>query len=191
MATKEDIITLPHDSLHKRSKRVGLVTDEIVGLVEDMKTATLDWEDSRPHEFGIALAAPQIDKLLRIVIIRNSFDDKDDREFTAFINPEIVKKEGEIVEDYEGCLSVKDIYGLVPRYSKVKVKALDLSGKEIRLTAEGFLARVFQHEVDHTHGVVFVDHIENNKDAFFHLADNGKLEKINYEQVKKLGILRN
>ncbi len=191
MRTKNDIINLPNPNLRKISKRVGLVTDEIKQLVKDMENVTLDWEDSRPHEFGIALAAIQIDELLRVVVVRNDFDNKKDRGFTAFINPVIVKKEGEIEEDYEGCLSVKDVYGLVPRYTKVKVKALDLDGKEFRVTAEGFLARVFQHEVDHTKGIVFVDHIIDDPDAFYQLAENGKLEKLDYEQVKKTNIFRN
>jgi len=191
MRTKNDIINLPNPNLRKISKRVGLVTDEIKQLVKDMENVTLDWEDSRPHEFGIALAAIQIDELLRVVVVRNDFDNKKDRGFTAFINPVIVKKEGEIEEDYEGCLSVKDVYGLVPRYTKVKVKALDLDGKEFRVTAEGFLARVFQHEVDHTKGIVFVDHIIDDPDAFYQLVENGKLEKLDYEQVKKTNIFRN
>lgn len=191
MKTKEDIINLPNPNLRTRSKRVGIVTDEIKQLVKDMESVTLDWEDSRPHEFGIALAAIQIDKALRVVVIRNDFDNKDDRSFMTFINPEIVKKEGEIIEDHEGCLSVKDIYGMVPRHQKVKIKALDLDGKEFRVTAEDFLARVFQHEIDHTKGIVFVDHIQDNPDAFYHLAKSGKLEKIDYEQVKKSDLFRN
>lgn len=190
MKTKDDIINLPNPSLRKKSKRVGIITDNIKQLVEDMKAATLDWEDSRPHEFGIALAAVQIDELLRVVVVRNNFENKEDRSFTTLINPEIVKKEGKIVEDYEGCLSVKDVYGMVPRYQKVKVKALDVEGNEFRVTAEDFLARVFQHEIDHTKGVVFIDHIADNPDAFYHLASSGKLEKLDYEQVKKSNLFR-
>ena len=87
-----------------------------------------------------------------------------------------------VVADYEGCLSIKNVYGLVPRHSKVRVKALDLNGEEIRLTAEGFLARVFQHEIDHTNGIVFIDHIKDDPQAFFVLTDEGKLEPKDYEQ---------
>ncbi len=191
MKTKDDIINLPNASLRKKSKRVGVITDEIKQLVKNMEDVTLDWEDSRPHEFGIALAAIQINKQLRIVVVRNNFDDKNDRSFTAFINPVIVKKEGELVEDYEGCLSIKDVYGMVPRYKKIKVKALDIDGNEFRVTAEDFLARVLQHEVDHTNGLVFIDHIAQNHDAFYHLANNGKLEKLDYEQIKKSNLFRN
>lgn len=182
MASKEDIITLPHDSLRQRSQRVGLITPEIKQLVADMEAATLDWEDSREHEVGVALAAIQIDKKLRVVVIRHNFDNKKDRGFEVFINPEVTKYEGEIIEDYEGCLSIKDIYGKVPRHAKVRVKALGLNGKEVRVTAEGFLARVFQHEIDHTNGVLFIDHIKDNKEAFFKLDAEGHLEALDYDK---------
>lgn len=179
---KSDIISLPSSHLRERSKKVNVITDEIKKLAKEMEEATLSWEDSRQHEVGVALAAVQVDRLDRLVIIRNNFQDKADRTFQTFINPEIIKKFGDLVEDYEGCLSIKDTYGKVPRYSKVKVKAKDLTGKEIRLTAEGFLARVFQHEIDHTNGIVFIDHIKDVRDAFFTLENNGTLKPIDYEK---------
>jgi peptide deformylase len=179
---KDDIITLPKESLRMRSQKVGIITPEILKLAEDMKAATMDWEASRDHEVGVALAAVQVDKLYRIVVIRNDFDNKDDRSFSVFINPVIVKQEGDIVEDFEGCLSVKDIYGKVPRYTKVKVKALGIDGKEFRVTAEGFLARVFQHEIDHTNGIVFIDHIKDDPEAFYQLMPDGKLAPLDYDK---------
>ena len=150
---KEDIITLPNPHLRQKSTRVHVVTDETRQLIEQMVEASLDWEDSRPHEISAALAAVQIDQLQRVVIIRNDFDDKNQREFIPLINPEIVKTEGEVIEDFEGCLSVGGFYGKVPRHSKIRVRALDIDGNEIRLKAEGFLARIFQHEIDHTNGL--------------------------------------
>lgn len=179
---KEDIISLPHKHLRHRSKKVGIVSDEITQLIEGMKQATLDWEDSRKHEVGVALAAVQIDRLLRVVVVRNDFDNKKDRTFQVFINPEVTKLEGKLVEDYEGCLSIKDIYGKVPRYEKVKVRAQDETGRPLRLTAEGFLARVFQHEIDHTNGIVFIDHIKDDPKAFFKLDDDGHLVELDYEK---------
>lgn len=179
---KSDIITLPNESLRKPSRKVGIITDEIKKLIEDMVGATLSWEDSRSHEIGVALAAVQVDKLVRIVIVRNNFDDKNDRSFQVFINPQVTKAYGELIEDFEGCLSISNIYGKVPRYSKVKVKALNLEGKEIRLSAEGFLARVLQHEIDHTKGVVFIDHIREKTDAFFRLKDDGTLDPLSWEK---------
>ncbi len=178
---KEDIIKLPHASLRQRSKKVGLISAEIKKLISDMESATLDWEASREHEVGVALAAVQVDKLLRIIVIRSDIDKKEDTSFRVFINPEITKFDGELVEDYEGCLSIKDIYGKVPRYSKVKVKAIDETGKQIRVTIDGFMARIFQHEVDHTNGKVFIDHIKGVPDAFFMLDKEGKLAEMDYD----------
>jgi peptide deformylase len=180
--TKEDIIVLPNPHLRQKSKKVGVITDEIKKIIEDMKSATINWDESRDHEVGVALAAVQIDKLYKIIIVRDNYNDKNDHNFTTFINPEITKKEGDQVEDFEGCLSVPNIYGKVPRYSKVKVKAIDPNGKPFRVTVDGFLARIFQHEIDHCNGIVFVDHIKDKEEAFFVLADDGKLEPIDYEK---------
>ncbi len=179
---KEDIIALPNPHLRQKSNRVHVVTPEIQQLSDDMTSAALDWEDSRPHEISAALAAVQVDHLERLIIVRGDFDDKNTREFITLINPEIVKYEGEIVEDYEGCLSVKQVYGKVPRYSKIRVKALNLEGNEIRIRAEGFLARVIQHEIDHTNGTVFIDHIRDNRDAFYKLDEKGELQPLDYDK---------
>jgi peptide deformylase len=179
---KTDIIALPNPHLRERSKKVGLISDTIKQLIIGMQEATLDWEDSRQHEVGVALAAIQIDQPLRVVIIRNNFDNKKDRSFLIFINPLITKYEGEMEEDFEGCLSVPDIYGKVRRYNKVRIRALNEQGQEIRITAEGFLARVFQHEIDHTNGIVFIDHIKNQKNAFFKLKEDGRLQELDYEK---------
>jgi peptide deformylase len=187
-ATKTSIITLPNPHLRDKSARVHVITDGLKKLIKDMESATLDWEDSRPHELGVALAAVQIDSMERVVIVRNDFENKDDRSFFALINPEIIKVEGTPEYDHEGCLSVRDIYGLVPRYPKVRVKALDMHGHEIRVKAEGFLARVLQHEIDHTNGVVFVDHIKED-DAFFKLDEEGKLIKLDHEKILASSIL--
>lgn len=178
----QKLITLPHPHLRQRSKKVGFISDDVHRLIADMKATTLDWEATREHEVGVALAAVQIDQLYRVVIVRNNFDEKEDTEFKVFINPEITKYEGELFEDYEGCLSVRNLYGRVPRHSRIRLKALDEDGKEFRVTVEGFLARVLQHEVDHTNGIVFVDHIQDAHTAFFHLDDDGKLVQLDYDK---------
>lgn len=178
---KEDIITLPNPHLRDKSSRVHVITDDVVKLVDDMIHASLDWEDSRPHEISAALAAVQVDHLERVVIVRSDFDDKAARDFTPLINPEIVKYEGELISDYEGCLSVTKVYGKVPRYSRIRVKALDLQGNEVRFKADGFLARVIQHEIDHTNGIVFIDHIRDQHDAFYTLDDKGELQPLDYD----------
>lgn len=187
---KESIITLPNLHLRQKSAKVHVITNETLTLINDMTSASLDWEDSRPHEISAALAAVQVDRLERVVIVRSDFDDKSAREFTALINPEIVKYEGEIVNDYEGCLSVSKVYGNVPRHSKIRVKALDTDGNEVRFKAEGFLARVIQHEIDHTNGVLFIDHIRDEKNAFYTLDDKGELQPLNYDKnIKNSRIL--
>ncbi len=183
---KEAIIALPNPHLREKSKRIGVVTPEIKKVVQDMEAATIDWEQSRAHEVGVALAAIQIDQPLKIVVVRNNYDNKEDHTFSVFINPEITKYEGEIVEDFEGCLSVPDVYGKVPRHDKVRVKALDINGKSFRVTAEGFLARIFQHEIDHCNGLVFIDRIKDNAEAFFKLQEDGNLEQLDYEKNIKL-----
>lgn len=187
---KDNIICLPNEHLRQRSIKVGLINDDVKQLIKDMEAATISWEESRDHEVGVALAAVQVDKLYRVVVVRNDFDNKKDHSFTAFINPVITKYEGQIEEDYEGCLSIKDIYGKVPRYSKVRVKALGIDGQELRVTAEGFLARVFQHEIDHTNGIVYIDHIKDNPNAFFRLSKEGGLEQLDYDnEIKDNSIL--
>jgi len=105
---KDDIIALPNPHLRERSKKVGIVSPEVRALIAYMQSATIDWEESREHEVGVALAAIQLDIPLRIVVIRNDFDNKDDKTFTVFINPVITKYEGAMEEDYEGCLSVPE-----------------------------------------------------------------------------------
>ncbi len=182
---KEDIIHLPNEHLREKSRKVHVITDETKQLIKDMTAAAIDWEDSRPHEISAALAAVQVDRLERVVIVRSDFEDKEHKEFIALINPEIVKYEGNIVHDYEGCLSVQKIYGKVPRHSKVRVKAMNEQGEIIRIKAEGFLARVLQHEIDHTNGLVFIDHIKDDEKAFYTLDSKGDLQPLNYDKEIK------
>ena len=179
---KEDIITLPNPHLRQKSRKVHTVSSDIQTLVKNMTDAAIDWENSRPHEISAALAAVQIDQLERVVIVRADFEHKETQEFTVLINPEVVKYEGDVVLDYEGCLSVKDVYGKVPRYDKIRVRALDASGNPVRFKASGFLARVIQHEIDHTNGIVFIDHIRDNKNAFYRLDESGDLQQLDYDE---------
>ncbi len=179
---KESIITLPHASLRTPSRKVGLVTKEIKQLILDMESAVIDWDKSRPHELTVALAAVQVNALYRVVIVREDFSHRTAAKYVTFINPTITKYEGSIEEDFEGCLSIKDISGKVPRHTKIRIKAYDLEGKEFSMKADGYLARVFQHEIDHTKGIVYIDHIKDNPDAFYELKKNGELEKLDYEK---------
>lgn len=188
--THKNIITLPNDHLRQRSRRITQINADTRQIISDMIAATLDWEAHRPNEVAVALAAVQIDKPVRIVIIRADFDNKENKNFQVLINPEITKYEGEIITDYEGCLSVKDVYGKVPRYSKIRGRAIDINGNRIKIkSTDPFLSRVLQHEVDHTNGICFVDHIAHNQDAFSVLTKSGDLVACPYSKVINSGII--
>ena len=190
--THKNIITLPNDHLRQRSQRITQIDADTRQIISDMIAATLDWEAHRPNEVAVALAAVQIDKPVRIVIIRADFDNKENKNFQVLINPEITKYEGEIITDYEGCLSVKDVYGKVPRYSKVRGRAIDINGNRIKIKSTNpFLSRVLQHEVDHTNGICFVDHIAHDQDAFSVLTKSGDLVACPYSKVISSGIIAN
>src|SRR4051812_19392853 len=111
MSAKDKIIALPNPSLRQKSRRLPVITPQVRAIIQEMIDATVDWEETREHEVGVALAAVQIDQPYRIIIVRNDFENKDDKTFSIFINPEIVKFEGAVEEDFEGCLSVTDVYG--------------------------------------------------------------------------------
>jgi peptide deformylase len=162
-----------------KSRRIGYVDDSIRQMAADMAETTLDWDHD--SEIGAALAAVQIGEPIKLTVVRNDFEDRKNHDFTSLINPEIVKHGTDKVADVEGCLSVPGIYGRVKRYKKIKVKAQDLDGNEVRLTLEGFPARVLQHEIDHMAGVMFLDHINSAKDLFA-MDDNGNLSPLGKEK---------
>lgn len=172
------IITTPDPRLRAKSAKVREITDETRKIIGDMVLSSLEWEKQHPYELSAAMAAPQLGVNQRIIIIRDDLDDKTNNHFTALINPEVIRTEGKIETDYEGCLSVPEIYGRVGRPRKVKVKALLEDGNEVRLKAEGFLARTLLHEIDHLDGVLFIDHIRDQKDAFYRMNANGDLDPI-------------
>jgi peptide deformylase len=112
---------------------------------------------------GVGLAAPQIHEGLRLFVA--SLDERDGEEDpsgpVAIINPEITAIGSEIVEDWEGCLSIPDIRGRVPRAREIKVRAFDRRGERVELRARDFSARVLQHETDHLDGILFFDRMRS------------------------------
>lgn len=188
--SRKDIISLPNENLRQTSKKIGLITEDILQTITKMKEATIDWDTQRDYEIGVALAAIQINVPLRIIIVRNDYNDKSNPIFTSFINPIITKHSDQVIADFEGCLSVPNYYGRVKRYEEVRVKAMNEEGKEFRVKAKGFLARIFQHEIDHLNGVLFIDHIKNNEKAFYQLEDKGTLKELDYaKHIKNNSIL--
>ncbi len=176
------IITTPDPRLRAKSSRVREIDDEIRQIIADMVESSLAWEKEHPYELSAAMAAPQLGVNKRIIIVRDDLDDKEHNSFTALINPEVIRTEGKVTKDYEGCLSVPEIYGLVGRPHKAKIKAQLENGQEVRLKADGYLARVLMHEIDHLNGILFIDHIKDDPEAFYRMTDKGDLEPItNYE----------
>lgn len=173
-----NVITTPDPRLRQKSTKIREITPEVLDTIRNMVDVSIAWEKAHPHELSAAMAAPQIGINQRIIIVRDDFEDKDNQNFTALINPEVIRAEGKKIKDYEGCLSVPRIYGLVERPQKIKIKAVLPSGQEIRLKASDFLARTLLHEIDHLDGLLFIDHIRDQRDAFYYLDDNGDLQPI-------------
>ena len=176
------IITTPDERLREKSEKVRKIDDEILEIISDMRKLSLDWEKDHPYEISAAMAAPQMGVNKRIIIIRDDMENKKKATFTALINPEVIKADGKIKRDYEGCLSVPTIYGMVPRHTKVRVKAKLEDGTEVRIKATDELARTLLHEIDHLDGVLFIDHIKGEKDAFYEMDDNGELVPVDYDK---------
>lgn len=176
------IITTPDGRLREKSEKVRKIDDEVLKVIAKMRKLSLDWEKEHPYELSAAMAAPQMGVLKRIIIIRDDMEDKKKATFTALINPEVIRAEGRIKKDYEGCLSVPTVYGMVPRASKVKVKAKLEDGTEVRIKATDELARTLLHEIDHLDGVLFIDHIKGVKDAFYEMNEKGDLVPVDYDE---------
>ena len=177
------IITTPDKRLREKSEKVRVIDDKILKIIADMRKLSLDWEADHPYELSAAMAAPQMGVNKRIIIVRDDMEDKKNGTFTALINPEVIRVEGKTKTDYEGCLSVPSIYGMVPRATKVKVKAKLEDGTEVRIKATDELARTLLHEIDHLDGILFIDHIRDESDAFYKMNDKGDLVPVeDYEK---------
>lgn len=144
--------------VRQKAKRVSRIDNSVQQLIDDM----LDTMRAAP---GVGLAAPQVRVPLRVIVVEA------EGQTYAVINPELVKSKGEVLDD-EGCLSVPHWYGPVARAQQVIVKGRDRAGKEVRIRADDFIARIFQHEIDHLEGVLFVDR----------MADRSQLRYVEPEQ---------
>jgi peptide deformylase len=154
MAVRE-IVTLPHPVLRRKARKVNDFGADLQTLVDDM----IDTMRDAP---GVGLAAPQVDVPLRVIVIE--FGDEEDEEVPpklyVVVNPEVTRKSREMVTGVEACLSIPDIAGDVDRMLTVTVKGQNRRGQPLKIKAKGWLARIFQHEIDHLNGVLFVDHAE-------------------------------
>ncbi|MCF8091045.1 MAG: peptide deformylase [Desulfotignum sp.] len=158
------IITYPEKSLSEPSVKVQTVDEEICRLIQDMGETMF-------HESGVGLAAPQVGVNKQILVYDVRAKDPDDEgseeTFTALINPEIIDASGSFISENEGCLSVVDFRADVKRYEKVTVRAQDMDGNLLEFEAQGLMAVIMQHEIDHLKGILFIDRISSLKRTMY------------------------
>jgi len=166
------VARMGHPVLRARARALDpaeIRSPRIQTLIDDM------FETMREYQ-GVGLAAPQIHQSLRLFVAgfapsddEDEGEDDDDRDvpLMALINPEVMPIGREVVEDWEGCLSIPDIRGRVPRARHIGVRAYDRTGQRIELRASGFTARVIQHETDHLDGVLFFDRMKSFESLTF------------------------
>lgn len=149
--TKLEILTYPNKFLQRPTQPVENIDEVIQKLVADMVETMYEAP-------GVGLAAIQVGSDKQVLV----YDEKpteSDRGYGVIINPKIVETEGQIISENEGCLSVPDFRSDVKRAARIVVEGVDRDGKSLRFEADGFLAIVLQHEIDHLNGTLFIDRI--------------------------------
>ncbi len=151
MATRE-IITLPKSILRGKARKVNSFGSELEVLIDDM----VETMRAAP---GVGLAAPQVNVPLRVIVVEynESEDEEKPPKLYTVVNPKITRFSSEQDVGTEGCLSIPGIVGDVERPTAITIKGFNRRGQPLKIKAEGWLARIFQHEVDHLDGVLFVD----------------------------------
>lgn len=148
-----DILLYPHPALREKCRPVSEIDEEILQLLDSMTETMYEAP-------GIGLAASQVGSIHRVIVVDVGDDEATGRTGRLYqlINPEIVEAEGSI-ESEEGCLSIPDVRESVKRSKNIVVRALDRSGKELAIDADGLLSICLQHEIDHLDGILFIDRI--------------------------------
>ena len=161
--TLRKIVTLPEPVLRRKAKAVTTFDKKLQATIEDMV-------ETMREAPGVGLAAPQIGLSERLIVVEYYEKEEDEvkaeeveneeeipKKVWAMLNPEIVKASEEKVMGVEGCLSIPNLVGEVERHLEIQVKGLSRHGKPMKVKARGWLARIFQHEIDHLNGVLFTD----------------------------------
>ena len=155
--TPRAIVTLPDPVLRRKARAVTTFDKKLQTVIDDM----IETMRAAP---GVGLAAPQVGISERLIVVEyyqnekaEEAEDETKKKVWVVLNPEIIKASEEKVMGVEGCLSVPNLVGEVERHAAIQVKGLNRRGQPMRVKAQGWLARIFQHEVDHLNGVVFTD----------------------------------
>jgi peptide deformylase len=153
--TIREIVTLPQAILRRKARKVIDFGPEFQILVEDMV-------ETMRQAPGVGLAAPQVNESLRLIVVEYGDEEDEDIPPKLYIlaNPEITRASEDTLVGTEGCLSIPGIHGDVERSDAVTVKGLNRHGRPMTVKAKGWLARIFQHEIDHLDGILFVDRAE-------------------------------
>ena len=170
------IVTYPLPVLKQKAKPVTEFGEELEKLVADMAETMYDAP-------GVGLAAPQIGVPLQLAVIDITPKDEANH-LIVLVNPKIIKGEGEQTDE-EGCLSVEEYSSKVTRFQKIWVEAQDIKGKPMEFEAEGFYARVIQHELDHLNGKLFIDRISSLKRSLYKKKIKKQLRAQQAEQTTK------
>jgi peptide deformylase len=149
MALRE-VVTIPDEVLRRKAHKVTNFDKDLSTLIDDM------FETIREAP-GVGLAAPQIDISQRVIVVEYAEEEEEKPKSFAIINPEIIKTSAETELGIEGCLSIPNLVGEVERFSAVVVKGFNKQGKPVKIKSSGWLARIFQHEIDHLEGILFTD----------------------------------
>lgn len=155
-----EIVKHPNDILRRKAQPVETVDDEVRRLLDDM----VETMRAAP---GVGLAGPQVNVPLRVIVVEYGEEPDEDenskpveKQLFTLVNPEITRESAETETATEGCLSIPGLVGDVKRAEAVTVKALNRRGQPVKIKASGWLARIFQHEIDHLNGVLFIDRAE-------------------------------
>ena len=159
-----DIAQLGNPILRDQAKSIDNVsTEQITQLATDL-IATAEANN------GVGIAAPQVSQSCRLFILASRpsirYPHAPKMNPTAVINPVILGRSTETVKDWEGCLSVPGLRGLIPRHLEIEVEYTNLEGDRLKQTLTGFVARIFQHELDHLNGLLFIDRLETTQDLY-------------------------
>lgn len=151
MAIRE-IVFLPDPVLRRKAHKVTQFDNDLQVLIDDMVETVRDAP-------GVGLAAPQVGVSQRVIVVEYAENDEEDspKKLYVAINPEIIQPSEETELGIEGCLSVPGLVGEVDRHTAITIKAQNRRGQPIKIKASGWLARIFQHEIDHLDGIIYTD----------------------------------